>query len=177
MEENCALATFAGGCFWCLKAAFEDLPGVRNVTAGFTGGILDNPTYEEVHAGGTGHCEGVQIVYQPEVVPYETLLKIYWRRIDPTDAEGQFTDRGDNYRTVIFYHTEEQQARAVESKKALQGSGLFAAEIVTEILPAGPFYAADDYHQDFSKNNRAFYCQYRQASGRDDFIEKMWSGK
>ena len=177
MEEGSALATFAGGCFWCLKARFEELPGVRAVTAGFTGGTSENPTYESVRVGGTGHCEAIRILYQPAVVSYETLLKIYWRGIDPTDAEGQFTDRGDSYRTVIYYHTEVQKTLAVESKQALQESGLFAADIVTEILPAAPLYPADDYHQDFYKNNRFFYCQYRQTSGRDDFIKKMWRSK
>ena len=175
MQENYAVATFAGGCFWCLKDAFDELDGVQSVIAGFTGGTMENPTYEEVRSGETGHCEAIQIAYLPTEVTYKELLQIYWRRIDPTDAGGQFSDRGDTYRTVIFYHTEEQRLLAFESKNALQNSSLFLSEIVTQILPTEIFYHADDYHQNFSRQNTFFYCQYRKESGRDEFIKNIWN--
>lgn len=174
MKGDYALATFAGGCFWCLKDAFEELNGVQSVTAGFTGGTMENPTYEDVRSGETGHCEAVQIIYQSPAVSYKILLQTYWRRIDPTDEGGQFSDRGSAYRTAIFYHTEEQKLLALESKNALQNSALFSSKIVTEVLPLSIFYVADDYQQTFAKKNNFFYCQYRKESGRDDFIKKIW---
>lgn len=167
------LATFAGGCFWCMCAAFEGLPGVT-VTSGFAGGTEENPTYEEVASGLTAHVEAVQITYDPELCSYKELLNIFWRQIDPTDDEGQFADRGYHYRTAIFYHNEEQKQLAELSKKNLEESGIFSKPIVTEILPATAFYPAEDYHQSYHTKNPEFYCTYRKESGRQDFLEKMW---
>lgn len=168
------LATFAGGCFWCIAASFEDLPGVESVKAGFTGGTEENPTYEEVASALTFHVEATQISFQPEICSYKELLKIFWRQIDPTDEEGQFADRGYHYHTAIFYHNEEQKRLAEESKKALQESGLFSKPIVTEILPASNFYPAEEKHQSYHTKNPEFYCQYKRDSGRQAFLEKMW---
>lgn len=169
------LATFAGGCFWCMVSPFEEMPGIIKVVSGYTGGHTENPTYEEVCSGTTGHYEAVQITFDPEVFPYEDLLDLYWRQIDPTDPDGQFNDRGSSYRTAIFYHTEEQRIKAEQSKKWLEESGRFTKPIVTKILPAAPFYSAEEYHQQFYKKNRLHYQSYRQGSGRDSFIETYWS--
>lgn len=168
------LATFAGGCFWCMVSPFEELPGIKKVVSGYTGGHTENPTYEEVCSGTTGHVEAVQITYDPSVFPYEKLLDIYWQQIDPTDAGGQFVDRGSSYKTAIFYHTEEQKRKAEASKKALEESGRFDKPIVTPILPAKPFYEAEEYHQNYHKKNPYHYKRYREGSGRDAFIEKHW---
>ncbi len=168
------LATFAGGCFWCMYAAFEDIPGVKSVKSGFTGGAEENPSYEEVESGLTFHLEAIQIEYDPEICSYKELLNVYWRQIDPTDDEGQFADRGYHYRTTIYYHNEEQRQLAELSKQNLQESGIFAKPIVTEIVPASAFYPAEDYHQSYHNKNPEFYCQYRKESGRQDFLEKMW---
>jgi peptide methionine sulfoxide reductase msrA/msrB len=169
------LATFAGGCFWCMVEPFEELPGIYQIVSGYTGGHKENPTYEEVCSGTTGHVEAVQITFDPDVFPYRKLLDIFWRQIDPTDAGGQFYDRGESYRTAIFYHNEEQKRLAEESKQELNESGRFDKPIVTEILPAGPFYPAEEYHQDFHKKNPYRYKQYRLGSGRDAFIKQHWS--
>lgn len=170
-------ATFAGGCFWCMVAPFEDLPGIIGVVSGYTGGHKENPTYEEVCSDTTGHVEAVQITYEPDVFPYEKLLELYWQQIDPTDAGGQFHDRGQSYQTAIFYHTDEQRRLAEESKAALAASGRFDKPIVTPILPAKPFYPAEEYHQDYHKKNPGHYKRYRKGSGREDFLEKVWAPK
>ena len=168
------LATFAGGCFWCMVSPFEEFPGIEQVISGYTGGQKENPTYEEVCSHTTGHREAVQITFNPQLFPYEKLVDIFWRQIDPTDAGGQFYDRGTSYSTAIFYHNEEQKKIAEASKKALAESGVFAKPIATEILPAGPFYSAEEYHQQYHKKNPDHYTRYRKGSGRDEFIKKQW---
>jgi peptide methionine sulfoxide reductase msrA/msrB len=165
------LATFAGGCFWCMVSPFAEYPGVIKVVSGYTGGFTQNPTYGEVCGTDTGHYEAVQITYDPGVLSYETLLEMFWRQIDPTDAEGQFFDRGQSYQTAIFYHSEEQRSLAEASKQALEASGRFDGPIVTSILPACVFWPAEEYHQDYHKKNPAHYMHYRKGSGRDEFIQ------
>ncbi len=167
-------ATFAGGCFWCMVPPFEKLEGVKEVVSGYTGGHKVNPTYEEVSSGTTGHMEAVEVTYDPAKVTYEKLLGVFWRQINPTDAGGQFVDRGSSYRSAIFYRNEEQKRLAEESKKKLEQSGRFDKPIVTEILPAGPFYRAEEYHQDYWKKNPIRYKFYRYNSGRDQFLAKVW---
>lgn len=167
-------ATFAGGCFWCMVAPFEHLPGVQKVVSGYTGGDSENPTYEEVCRGNTGHMEAVQITYYPGIINYRDLLEEFWRQIDPTDAGGQFHDRGISYQTAIFYHDAEQQLEAESSKEQLQNSGRFKKPIATKILPAGVFYPAEDYHQDYHRKEPYHYSRYREASGRDYFIKRHW---
>lgn len=176
-EQKEQLATFAGGCFWCMVSPFEEMPGIIKVVSGYTGGHTENPTYEEVCSNQTGHYEAVQITFDPSLFPYEKLLEIYWRQIDPTDAGGQFHDRGSSYKTAIFYHSEEQREQALTSKDALEQSGRFNKPIVTEILPAATFYPAEEYHQDYHHKNTFRYSLYRQGSGRDAFIEKHWTVK
>jgi peptide methionine sulfoxide reductase msrA/msrB len=173
-HERLQTATFAGGCFWCTEADFEKVPGVVQVTSGYTGGRKDNPTYKEVSAGGTGHVEAVQVVFDPNKVSYKQLLDYFWRHVDPTDPGGQFVDRGSQYRSVIFYHDEEQRRQAEESKTESETSGRFANPIVTEILPLTKFYPAEEYHQDYYKKNPARYTFYRWNSGRDQFLKKTW---
>lgn len=178
MQETTAsqyqLATFAGGCFWCMVAPFEKLPGVLKVVAGYTGGHKENPTYQEVCADHTGHYEAVQITYNPQLCSYDSLLSTFWRQIDPTDEGGQFYDRGHSYRTAIFYHNEEQKQMAEASQKSLAASGRFNLPIVTAIIPATTFYPAEEYHQDYHKKNASHYQQYRYGSGRDKFIAEHW---
>lgn len=168
------LATLAGGCFWCMAPPFEEVPGVVKVTVGFTGGKIENPTYEQVSMGLTDHLEAVQISFKPDICPYEELLKIFWRQIDPTDDGGQFSDRGYTYLTAIFYHNDQQKLKAEKSKQDLEASGIFPKPLITEILPAVTFYQAEEYHQGYHQKNKSFYCQYRQESGRDEYIEKIW---
>lgn len=167
-------AIFAGGCFWCMVKPFDSYPGIHKVTSGYMGGHVDNPTYEQVKTGTTGHLEVVEIEFDPSLFPYSQLLEIYWQQIDPTDDEGQFQDRGDQYRTAIFYTTDEQQQQAQQAKDALAASGKFQNPIVTRILPASAFYEAEEYHQDFYKKEPDHYQQDRAESGRDEFIEKNW---
>ena len=174
MEERKELATFAGGCFWCMVSPFEEQPGVYGIVSGYTGGHTENPTYEEVCSDTTGHYEAVQITFNPDVMPYEKLLEQYWQQIDPTDPGGQFNDRGQSYRTAIFYHTEEQRRLAEESKQALAESGRFQKEIVTEILPAAPFYEAEEKHQQYHRKNPFHYNLYKEGSGRARFIRENW---
>ncbi|MCX7568491.1 peptide-methionine (S)-S-oxide reductase MsrA [Tumebacillus sp. DT12] len=169
------VATFAGGCFWCMVTPFEEQPGILKVVSGYTGGHQENPTYEEVCSETTGHAEAVQITFDPDVFPYTKLLDVFWRQIDPTDEGGQFFDRGYSYRTAIFTHSEEQARLAEESKRALAASGRFDKPIVTPIVPVGPFYPAEEYHQDFHKKNPMRYKMYRHGSGRDAFLERHWS--
>lgn len=168
------LATFAGGCFWCMVAPFEKMDGVIKVVSGYTGGHKENPTYKEVCSGATGHYEAVQITFDPNQISYEKLLEIFWQQIDPTDPGGQFTDRGQSYQTAIFYHDEEQRRKAEASRKALDESGRFQKPVATKILPAKTFYPAEEYHQDYHKKNPFRYALYRQGSGRDAFIKKHW---
>ena len=168
------VAIFAGGCFWCMEATFEQVPGVLSVTSGYTGGHVPNPTYEEVCRGDTGHYEAVLVRYDPERVSYRALLDVFWKHIDPTDPGGQFHDRGPQYRTAIFYLDESQKQLAEESKRALSTSGLFDAPIVTQIIPAGEFYPAEAYHQDYYKKNPSRFESYSDASGRDQFLKETW---
>ena len=168
------IATFAGGCFWCMVKPFDSQPGIESVISGYTGGHKENPTYKEVCSGTTGHTEAVQITFDPEVFPYEKLVEVYWQQTDPTDAMGQFVDRGDSYRPVIFYHSQEQKKIAEASKAALQASGRFKKDIVTKIEPASTFYPAEEYHQDFYKKDPEHYKRYRGLSGRDTFISSIW---
>lgn len=167
-------AVFAGGCFWCMVQPFDTWDGVHQVVSGYTGGHVENPTYEQVKTGKTGHYEAVEITFDPEIISYHTILDLYWKQIDPTDPDGQFQDRGPQYRTAIFYTTEEQRADAEASKEALHASGIFTKPIVTEILPAATFYAAEEYHQDFYKKDRTAYQEDRAKSGRDEFIDEHW---
>ncbi|WP_088808614.1 MULTISPECIES: peptide-methionine (S)-S-oxide reductase MsrA [Listeria] len=175
-EKHLEKATFAGGCFWCMVKPFDTQPGILKVVSGYTGGFTENPTYEEVCSGKTGHAEAVEITFDPEVFPYDKLVEVYWQQTDPTDATGQFVDRGDSYRPAIFYHNAEQKAIAEKSKLALDKSGRFKKPIVTEIVPAETFYPAEDYHQDFYKKDARHYKGYRNASGRDQFIQSHWEG-
>jgi peptide methionine sulfoxide reductase msrA/msrB len=173
-EMSLQKATFAGGCFWCTESDFEKLPGVVKVISGYTGGTKENPTYAEVSSGKTGHVEAVQVYYDPTKITYEELLDYFWKHVDPTDAGGQFVDRGSQYRSVIFYHDEDQKRLAEKSKEALSKSGRFNKPIVTEILKFTKFYEAEDYHQDYYKTHALKYKFYRYASGRDQFLEKVW---
>ncbi len=167
-------ATFAGGCFWCVEADFEKLPGVVKVISGYTGGNKENPTYEEVSSGTTGHVEAVQVYYDPSKITYEELLDFFWRHIDPTDPGGQFVDRGPQYRGIIFYHDEEQRRLAERSKEALDRSGRLKKPVVTEIIKFTKFYEAEEYHQDYYKKHSLKYAYYRHGSGRDQFLSKVW---
>ena len=172
--ENLKVATFAGGCFWCVESDFEKVEGVVEAISGYTGGHTDNPTYEEVSGGGTGHVEAVQVYYDPERVSYKELLDVFWRHVDPTDQGGQFVDRGSQYRGVIFYHDDEQRQMAEVSKEALEKSGSFKKTIVTEIIKASAFYKAEEYHQDYYKIHGLRYKYYRWNSGRDQFLKRVW---
>jgi len=167
-------ATFAGGCFWCMESPFDKLPGVVSVIAGYTGGQKQNPTYKEVSAGGTGHAEAVQILYDPEKIAYEKLLDVFWHNIDPTVTDRQFCDVGHQYRSAIFYHTKEQQRLAEQSKGALQKAKPFRDPIVTEIVSAGEFYPAEEYHQHYYKKNPLRYQYYRTGCGRDRRLKELW---
>ena len=167
-------AAFAGGCFWCMEHPFDELPGVISVTSGYTGGHKKNPTYEEVSAGGTGHAESVQIIYDPRRIGYEKLLNVYWHNIDPTTPNRQFCDSGTQYRSAIFFSNETQKKLAIASKQALDRSKPFKGAIVTEIVPAGVFYPAEDYHQHFYKKNPLRYKFYRQGCGRDKRLRELW---
>lgn len=168
------LATFAGGCFWCMVKPFDSYEGIFRVTSGYMGGELKNPTYEQVKRGDTGHLEVVQIEFDPAVFPYTTLLEIYWAQVDPTDAGGQFQDRGEQYTTAIFVHTDEQAELAIASKEQVAASGRFTKPIVTNIRAAEVFYPAEAYHQDFYKKDAASYEADRAQSGRDAFIDAHW---
>ncbi|SHG13743.1 peptide-methionine (S)-S-oxide reductase MsrA [Ornithinibacillus halophilus] len=167
-------AIFAGGCFWCMVKPFDQWDGIHSVVSGYTGGHLENPTYQDVKTGKTGHYEAVEITFDPAIISYQEILEVYWRQIDPTDAGGQFHDRGEQYRTAIFYYDEEQKLQAENSKKDLAQSGKFNKPIVTEILPVATFYPAEDYHQDFYKKNEEEYIEDRAKSGRDEFLQENW---
>lgn len=167
-------ATFAGGCFWCMEAPFDKLPGVVSVTPGYSGGQTRNPTYEQVSAGGTGHAESVQIVFDPSKTSYSKLLDIYWRNIDPTVTNRQFCDVGSQYRSAIFYHSEEQRRAALQSKAALEKSKPFKGPVVTEITAASEFYLAEEYHQHYYRKNPLRYKYYRNGCGRDRRLNELW---
>ena len=176
VKEDVSLskATFAGGCFWCSEADFEKLPGVMETISGYTGGEKENPSYEEVSSGTTGHVEAIQVYYDPSKITYQELLDTFWKHIDPTDGGGQFVDRGSQYRSAIFYHDEEQKRLAEQSKEALSRSGRLAKPVATEIIQFTKFYEAENYHQDYYKKNPLKYRYYRYASGRDQFTGKVW---
>jgi methionine-S-sulfoxide reductase len=167
-------AIFAGGCFWCMEAPFEKLPGVISAVSGYTGGTKENPTYGEVSSGGTGHAEAVEITFDPEKISYEELLDVFWMNIDPTAVDRQFVDAGHQYRAAVFYLDDEQKRLAEESREKLQKSGRFTKPVVTEITQASVFYPAEDYHQDYYKKNPIRYKYYRNGSGRDQFLDSLW---
>jgi peptide-methionine (S)-S-oxide reductase len=182
-------AIFAGGCFWCVESDFESVRGVTEAVSGYTGGTLKNPTYKQVSRGGTGHYEAAEITFDADVVSYAELVDIFWRSVDPVDAGGQFCDRGDSYRTAIFYKTEEQKSIAEASKAAIDASGVLPKKIVTPILPAGPFYKAEDYHQGYYQSSKlvltrfgpltkaSAYKKYRKGCGRDARLRELWGDK
>jgi peptide methionine sulfoxide reductase msrA/msrB len=167
-------ATFAGGCFWCMEADLEKLPGVVKVVSGYTGGHKEDASYEEVSSGSTGHFEAVQVDYDPSKIRYEQLLDAFWRHIDPSDPGGQFADRGPQYRSAIFYHDEEQKRLAEKSRGALNRSGKFSRPVATEIMKYTRFYASEDYHQDYYQKSPLRYNYYRHGSGRDQFLQEAW---
>jgi peptide-methionine (S)-S-oxide reductase len=167
-------ATFAGGCFWCMEPPFDELPGVISTTSGYTGGRTKNPTYEQVSAGITGHAESVEVVFDPAKIGYARLLDVFWKNIDPITANRQFCDSGTQYRSGIFYHTEEQKRLAEASKKALEDSGRFKEPIVTEIVAATAFYPAEEYHQDYYKKNPIRFKYYKYGCGRAKRLEELW---
>ncbi|MFT8317713.1 MAG: peptide-methionine (S)-S-oxide reductase MsrA [Sporolactobacillus sp.] len=177
MNEQYEKATFAGGCFWCMVHPFDEEPGIIQVVSGYTGGHVENPSYQDVCYGKTGHAEAVQITFDPKIFSYQKLLAIYWQQIDPTDKHGQFHDRGDQYRTVIFYHNEQQKELAEASKEALDRSDRYKKPIVTPIVPATTFYPAEEVHQNYYRKDPMSYKLYRQNSGREDFILKHWGTK
>ncbi len=172
-----AVAIFAGGCFWCVEADFDKVPGVISTTSGYIGGKVANPTYPQVSSGGTGHTEAVKIVYDPDIVTYEKLLYVFWRNIDPLTKDAQFCDYGSQYRTGIYTVNDEQKRLAEASKAALDKSGRFKRPIVTEIVAAGPFYAAETYHQDYYKKNPVRYNFYRFNCGRDARLDELWGNE
>ena len=167
-------ATFAGGCFWCMEHPFDELPGVVSVTPGYTGGHVKNPTYEQVSAGGTGHAESVQVLYDPAKIGYDKLLTRFWHNIDPTVKDRQFCDVGHQYRSAVFYHNEEQRRLALQSKQALEANKPFRDSIKTEIVAATEFYPAEEYHQHYYKKNPLRYSYYRLSCGRDHRLKELW---
>jgi methionine-S-sulfoxide reductase len=170
-------ATFGGGCFWCMVKPFDRYPGVISVISGYTGGHTEDPTYEEVSSGTTGHLEAVEITFDPSKISYEDLLSIFWRQIDPTDPGGQFADRGEQYKTAIFYHDEQQKKLAEGSKQQLEDSKKFSRAIATKIIKASRFYPAEEYHQDYYKRNPEHYESYRMFSGREGYLKKVWGSE
>jgi peptide-methionine (S)-S-oxide reductase len=173
-DSKTEIATFAGGCFWCMEPPFDKLDGVISTTSGYTGGHQANPTYKQVSAGNTGHTEAIQIEYDPAVISYEKLLSVFWKNIDPTTADRQFCDHGSQYRSGIFYHDESQKNAAEKSLQELQQTKPFDDPIVTEITAATVFYPAEEYHQDYYRKNPLRYKYYRYACGRDQRLEKLW---
>ncbi len=176
-EKHLEKAIFAGGCFWCMQPAFDHLPGVISTAVGYTGGRTENPTYEEVSLGRTGHTEAIEIVFDPSKIGFRELIEIFWKNINPAQENGQFADKGSQYRTVIFYHDEGQRLQAEASKQELEESGKFGGRIATEIEPAGPFYKAEDYHQEYYRKDPVHYTFYKIGSGRQSFLDKMWGRK
>jgi peptide-methionine (S)-S-oxide reductase len=175
--SNSGVAIFAGGCFWCTEADFDKLPGVLETTSGYIGGHIDNPSYEQVSAGSSGHIEAVQVRFDPSQTSYAKLLEAFWPTIDPVTPNAQFCDRGPQYRSAIFYATAEEQAQAEASRDALQASGKLPGPVVTEVLPATRFYPAEDYHQDYYQRNPLRYAYYRNGCGRDKRLEQLWGKK
>lgn len=171
------VATFAGGCFWCMEADYDKVPGVIATISGYTGGTVANPTYEQVSSGTTGHAESVEVIFDPKKVSYEHLLAVFWVNVDPTVKDRQFCDTGNQYRTAIFWHDEAQRKAAEESKKKVEATKPFKAPIVTQIVKAGPFYPAEDYHQDFYRKNPVRYGFYRRGCGRDARLKELWGDK
>ena len=169
-----ALATFAGGCFWCEEAVFDKVPGVIDVISGYTGGVLKNPTYEQVSAGGTGHAESVQVTYDPTKISYEKLLDLFWHNVDPLTANAQFCDIGSQYRSAIFYHDAEQKRQAESSKAAIDASHRFKQPVVTQIVPASAFYRAEEYHQNYHVKNPLRYRFYKYNCGRAQRLRELW---
>ncbi|MEX0920874.1 MAG: peptide-methionine (S)-S-oxide reductase MsrA [Candidatus Pacearchaeota archaeon] len=167
-------ATFAGGCFWCMEPAFSNKEGVMEVVSGYSGGKEENPSYEEVSSGSTGHLEAVQVIFNPEKVSYKEIINIYWQSIDPTDEGGQFADRGPQYKTAIFYHDKKQKEIAEKSKKNLEDSKKFDLPIATKIICFKNFYKAEEYHQNYYKKNQTHYKMYKVGSGREAFLNKTW---
>jgi peptide-methionine (S)-S-oxide reductase len=176
-REGLAKATFAGGCFWCMEPPYDKLEGVISTTSGYTGGEAKDPTYEQVSSGGTGHAEAVEVIYDPDKISYEKLLDVFWHNIDPLTANRQFCDAGSQYRSAIFYHDARQKRLAEQSKRELEESGRFDQPIVTQIVPAEAFYAAEEYHQDYYQKNPLRYKFYRYACGRDQRLEELWGDK
>ncbi len=174
LSENHDVATLAGGCFWCMESPFEKLDGVAAVISGYSGGEEVDPSYEDVAHGRTGHTEAVQVFFDPEVISYQTILDVYWRQIDPTDLNGQFADRGPQYRPEIFVHSPAQRQVAKQSKKELNQSNRFDQPIVVPITDFESFYPAEEYHQDFYRKNPRHYQAYRRGSGREQFLENRW---
>ncbi|MGE4292778.1 MAG: peptide-methionine (R)-S-oxide reductase MsrB [Desulfovibrio sp.] len=173
-REGLKSAVFAGGCFWCTESDFEKVPGVVEVISGYTGGHVENPSYEQVSSGKTGHREAIQVWYDPEKVDFEFLLDWFWRHVDPTDPGGSFVDQGEQYTSAIYYADEQQRSLAEASKARLEASDVFDRSVVTPILPLGPFYEAEAYHQDYYKEHALRYEFYRYRSGRDDFLDQTW---
>ena len=169
-----AKATFAGGCFWCMEEVFEKVDGVISVVSGYTGGQVENPTYEQVSAGRTGHTESIELIYDPDKVTYEELLAVFWKNVDPTTPNAQFCDHGNQYRTAIFYHDENQKRLIDQSKQIIERSKTFPEPIVTEISPASAFYSAEEYHQDFYSKNPIRYKYYKWNCGRAKRLEQLW---
>ena len=175
IPDNAAVATLAGGCFWCIEAAYEGgRPGIYEAVSGYTGGRASDASYRLIAEGDTGHVEAVQVFYDPKLNTYEEILEVFWKQIDPTDDGGQFADRGDHYRTAIFYHDDTQKQIAEVAKKALEDSGKFEEPIVTQILPFTEFYVAEENHQDFAKKASSYYERYKKGSGRTGFIDENW---
>lgn len=172
-----ARATFAGGCFWCMQPAFDHLEGVVSTVVGYTGGSMENPTYQQVCSGRTGHVEAIEIVFDPAKIDFSQLIETFWRNIDPSQAGGQFADRGPQYETVIFYHDEEQKKTAETARRELEKSGKFGGGITTKIRPAGPFHKAEEYHQKYYLKDPVRYALYKTGSGRESFLEKVWGKK
>jgi peptide methionine sulfoxide reductase msrA/msrB len=176
-EINLDIATFAGGCFWCIESKFQTYSGVQSAVSGYTGGHKAYPTYEEVCSGRSGHFEAVQVKFDPKIVPYEDLLDVFWNQVDPTDPDGQFVDRGSQYRTAIFFHNDRQRQLAQQSKNNLAASGYFDKPIATEIIPFTKFYPAESYHQGYCRKNPIRYKFYHRNSGREQFLKNIWRDK
>ncbi len=174
LHEKYSVASFAGGCFWCMEPPFERTEGVVYTHVGYLGGEEENPTYEQVSSGRTGHAEAIEVFYDPKKVTYRDLLQVFWTNIDPTDPTGQFADKGRHYRTAIFHHNEEQRKIAEQSKKELSESGKFSKPVVTQIVPAGKFWRAEEYHQNYYEKNPIHYGMYKKGSGREGYLKKTW---
>ncbi len=170
-------AVFAGGCFWCMQPAFDRLKGVISTAVGYTGGEVENPSYEQVCSGKTGHVEAIEIVFDPSIITFRELIETFWKNIDPTQPNGQFADTGAQYRTVIYYHDESQKRAAEASRQELESSGKFGRRIVTDIEPAKQFYRAEEHHQEYYLKNPTHYTFYKKGSGRESFLERVWGKK